>query len=360
MAAVSAVSDGFSVDLRSEEQDKNRLEELCEKLFAVHATKKLPVEGIVYAGFGERFTHEVGKELYLDVRWTVHFALGELVRPVGDNWMNWENSPYTVVAPLKSLMPQLININCYDTFVLGNFKMDPKTTLVLPQDEACNLPQNRDYAIWTYDPKTTKIRDAIDALIRSKKGWAVTMSSEDIEDKLGEAHLGGVNINTPEFFDVVKKFYPHVGIGLRFDKLDGKGYLFSSLEMSVMASAELMLLATFAEKKNSEGSTEQMEQLKTEIQKNLGKIDAFAQTLPFSADLKKEYEARRIEVLNWLNILGLEIQLNASSKSLKGASVDIWRQVYLKRNNSTDLENLAKLIMDELPSYERPQSVLTT
>lgn len=118
---VSAVSGEFCLD--GYEQQDNRLEELCEKLFAVHATNKLPAEGILYAGFGgARFTHEVGNHLYPNVRWTVHFALGELVRPVGDDWMNWENSPYAVVTPLKSLMPQLININCYDTFVLGNFK----------------------------------------------------------------------------------------------------------------------------------------------------------------------------------------------------------------------------------------------
>lgn len=107
----------------------NQADLLLDKIFAVHATRNLPYVDYLKAGLG-------GKELNApcpEVRKTVHFALGELVRPVKE-LMDWEDCPYALVTSLRNLLPQLLNINCYDTFILGDFRLHPDIYLILPID----------------------------------------------------------------------------------------------------------------------------------------------------------------------------------------------------------------------------------
>lgn len=90
-------------------------ESLGKLLFAVHATDHFPKDGILHAGYG---VHEEIPEWVPNVRCTLHFSLGELVRPVGtgeEQWMTWENKLFAIVVPLENLFPQLINLNCYVT-----------------------------------------------------------------------------------------------------------------------------------------------------------------------------------------------------------------------------------------------------
>ena len=323
-----------------------------EKLFAVHATERLPAEGVLYAGFGgQRFEQKLGEALYPDSRMTVHFALGELVRPVGDNWVSWEDSPYAVVTSLESLFPQIINLNCYDTFILGNFTMGEGSTLILPEGELSKLPKDHHYAVWTYDPSMGKIRDVVDKVIASKNGWSVRMHSNDMEETLAAAYLQGtgININTQDFFKPIKELFPYIGIGLRFEKLDGEGHLFSKLESAALESAETLLDPTFG---NDDVRYANTAKNRRTLQKTLQKIDSFINTSSFSPLAKQNYQDKKTKLLNWINILDAELDLNKScQKTLRGASADIWEKVAELRDDKEGLQQFLESVSDSLPGH---------
>lgn len=202
-------------------------EELGEKLFAVHATDVFPADGVAKAGF--ELDENAPKEIP-NFRCTIHFALGELVRPLGDDWMSWEDKKYAVVTPLKQLYPQLVNLNCYDTFILGDYVLDEEAVLIAPKGTKVD---GISVTIFEYDSDST-LREAVDTLIASKGGWKVTMLSEDLEDKYPPAIWNGVNINTPDSFQPILEELPHLSLGLRFDPHHGEAWRFSNTEMTLL------------------------------------------------------------------------------------------------------------------------------
>lgn len=203
-------------------------ESVGENLFAVHATDTLPEEGILYAGYGKPETLPTDIP---NVRCTLHFSLGELVRPLGD-WMTWENKKYAVVVPLKNLYPQLVNLNCYDTFILGDLELTQEMYLVAPAGTSsiggCSL--------FEYDSETT-LREAIDKLIATLGGWKVTMSEENLDEEYAPAYVNGTNINTPEFFATFIEMIPHLSLGVRWDPLHGEAWRLANLEMLLLSPA---------------------------------------------------------------------------------------------------------------------------
>lgn len=210
-------------------------------LYAVHASYEFPLDGTLIAGMKHSASDVEMGMYHPDIRATLHFALGELARPVGEDWMTWEKCPYAVITPLKDLLPRMINLNCYDTFILGNFPLTSHSTLVLPQDKAHLLKSEHRFSIKTFDPECQKIRDIVDQVIQDRGGLSIRMEQTDSEDRLGVAILQKENINTPEFFASLKQKYPQIGVGLRFNPLDGKGYLFSALEAELIHSSFYLL-----------------------------------------------------------------------------------------------------------------------
>jgi hypothetical protein len=176
----------------------NQADLLLDKVYAVHATRTLPEVDYLRAGWGFGDFTTAQKALLPQVRKTVHFSLGELVRPV-EGFMSWEDCPYALVTPLRTLLPQLINVNCYDTFIFGNLKLAPNSYLILPVGIA-DMAESK-ATIVTYDPQNKTLREAVDELIFSKGGWGIEMNSDDIEDELHEAYLNGNNVNKPDFLN---------------------------------------------------------------------------------------------------------------------------------------------------------------
>lgn len=201
---------------------------LFDKIYAVHATRSLPDKDYLRAGLNLDNCSDEEKEIYSNIRQTVHFSLGELVRPV-DGFMDWEDCPYAVVTQLNNLLPQLLNINCYDTFILGDLRLDPETYLFIPSEMADGVESHA-----TIIPYHPPLREAIDAFIASKGAWHIEMNEEDIEDTLHEAYLDGININTLDFFSGIKQTHPWVSVGLRFDPFDGEHYRLSQIEQNLI------------------------------------------------------------------------------------------------------------------------------
>lgn len=205
-------------------------ESIGENLFAVHATDVLPEEGILYAGYGKPGTLP---EDIPNVRCTVHFSLGELVRPLGD-WMTWENKKYAIVVPLKNLYPQLVNLNCYDTFILGDLELTKEMYLVAPE----GTPSIGECSIFEYNSDTS-LREAVDQLIATLGGWKVTMSDDNLDEEYAPAYVNGTNINTQEFFASFLEMIPHLSLGVRWDPLHGEAWRLANLEMLLFSKSPM-------------------------------------------------------------------------------------------------------------------------
>ncbi|CDZ81353.1 hypothetical protein BN1013_01889 [Candidatus Rubidus massiliensis] len=282
---------------------------LLNKIFAVHVTKQLPNRKYLPAGF-----HIPDKDnipLFPDVRKTLHFALGEMVRPVED-FMNWEDCPYAVVTPLKKLFPQLININCYDTFILGDLILDDQVYLVIPSDEIKDI--NNSAIIITYDREKQTIREAVDKLIEKLQGWHIEMDSEDIEDSLHPAFLKGSNINTASFFEPLKHEKVGLAIGLRFSPLDGEHYRLSQMEM---------LLLSFCNEINSKNTKTQQATYLDEKTLQFNREELLQHLSLWSKEMEhyswnyqsfKAYTEIANEIDYWIFIMDLELHLRNDYK----------------------------------------------
>lgn len=195
-------------------------DDMRDKLYAVHATDELPV-GVLKAGYGKDEGELAG------VRTTVHFAIGELVRPVG-KWMSWEKKKYAVVAPLRALLPQLVNLNCYDSFIVGDLEITDEMIVVAPVGTVGNK-------VWVYDAETVTLREAVDQAIASLGGWKVTMSGKNKHEQYLPAYVDGKDINTFEFFSQLLEELPHLSLGLRWDPHHGEAWRLAWLEMELVS-----------------------------------------------------------------------------------------------------------------------------
>jgi len=198
------------------------------KLIAVHATDSLPDNGYLRRAGPENDEGTQIIKILQKIRGTLHFSLGELVRELDDE-ISWDLHRVAVLIPLKDLMSQLININCYDTFILGDYKLNERSVVVKPFGMDHN--DSGEYQIYGYDPEKTTLREAVDIAISMMGGWSIRMINGADEGILEEAFLEDFNINTKEFFLPLLRNRPYLSVGLRFDPLDGENYRLFMIEM---------------------------------------------------------------------------------------------------------------------------------
>ena len=153
------------------------LERITAHLFAVHATHTLPKGGTLKAGVGDKSS--LGPDLPLtstpisaapsilpSARWCAPFnrKRDSLAWP-----SDWEGTRFAVIAPLSELLSQLIDLNCYDTFVLGDFELTENAILVAPIG---SHPEEGTYSIYTYDPAQDSLRSAVEKGYCPSRGLA--------------------------------------------------------------------------------------------------------------------------------------------------------------------------------------------
>lgn len=334
-------------------------EEISEKLYAVHGTNVLPLAGQIRAGLRQKpFTDPLALNLYPDLRDTVHFALGSLVCPIKTKEgavYSWEDVRYAIVTPLKSLLPQLININCYDTFTLGSVQCDPcRFTLICPKDEV--LAQSF-VSIYRYDPTVKKVRQAVEDFFKEKSCLCTSMTHDHTEDQLSHAFCEEKNINCSEFFAPLKKEYPYISIvGLRWDQHEGEGYLFGQIELKTFPIVKYLLSGTFELVKGQTAplfTTEELEKALIEIKATACKVDSYVCNAPFGSLVKLEYDDKRFALQTWINIIEAEIELNKKhNKTLRGASRCIWNEIDSLRSHPEDLRAYLNTQLENLPVLE--------
>lgn len=317
---------------------------LLEKIYAVHATRTLPEFDYLQAGFALDNCNSVEKAFLSQIRKTLHFSLGELVRPVGE-FMNWEDCPYALVTSLRSLLPQILNINCYDTFILGDLKLGPDTYLILPVEEAHKTKSKA--TIVMYDPQSKTLREAVDEFIFLKEGWHIEMNSEDIEDELHEAYLNGDNINSAVFFEPLKERFPWLAVGLRFDPLDGEHYRLAQIELVIKFVTMQILDVDLSHLETSH--------LKNYILIVKEHFEQWSQSLErfnWCSESQQAYQQLAVELKKWEHLIQEELRIReVYGKTLKSASDDFLLVCVTLLNQPEALQTFIDNNKDQLLDY---------
>lgn len=324
------------------------------RLFAVHASKTIIKNKRIEPTFIEK--EEILKEfpqlipeLIPDFRTTIHFSLGELMRPLDDE-DDIEKSLCAVVIPLTDLMPQVVNLNCYDTFIMGSCIFTPRTTLVLPK-ECQNDPtfNTNAYSVFFYDQSKKTLRQAVDELIAEKGGWSIRMLDNVDEDKLNEAYLNDENINTKEFFAPLLADHHYISVGCRSVPCDGDAYILGSCEDNLCFLAGVYLPISLGDDK--EFVTKDVIEARKMVAQEFELLIKYVNNLPFRTGRKKVFEQKKQAYSDWMNILDADLRARKSHrKTLMKAPMDVWVSINENKGSLKALNQLIDKIRAKLPA----------
>lgn len=316
------------------------LEVLESRVFAVHATPILPESGTLKAGArdissGDKWTGGEPPSF----RPTIHFALGELVQEHSD--FSWDENPYAVVAPLKNIEGQLINVFPHDTFVLGDLPLQEGMILLVPKGtDTSKLPQG--FEVRKYDQKTG-LRKTVDSLITEKKGWHIQMKPEGVA--IGSvAHIEDTEVNSSKFFQSLFEKYPHVSFGTHLDPERGDAFRFGVIEQTlnkVMKNYSDHWLRY---------STVEVSFHRSLIVHNLQKLEQTLESSTISPQALGAFEEKKGKLLGWLNVIDCDLETRQRlGKTFTGASESVQKMVRTRRNDPVKLREFVDEKYLELP-----------
>ena len=293
-------------------------DEIRDKVFAVHATSILPTSGSMKAGAEDKWNRWDGDEPP-SFRPTIHFALGELVRE--HRRSSWEEEPYAVVARLRSLEQQLVNLFTHDSFILGDFKLTTDTILVVPEDtDTSEIPS--DIPIVRYDSNTT-LRQAVDTTIRNQNGWHIQMKPEG--GAIGSTgKINNVEINRAEFFKKLIEERPYISFGTHIDPEKGEAFRIGVVERLIVSVMRSYLSESF------KYSSVRVELYKKLIKHHIEKINQWIRQTSLNRNAIRVLKEKQKKVEGWLNIIDadltvrkkLGVTLTAGNKRTKATIIE--------------------------------------
>lgn len=155
--------------------------DLRNKLYAVHTTNELPVNGKQIAGSKiseDGLSQFSSLDQIPQIRHTLHFCLGRVVPAVWYNDSNVdvveivsETRKYAIVTNIENLFPQLVNILPVDTFILGDYEISKKDNVIVPI--GTDVKSYNDANIVYYDPDITRIDLVVIDFIKSQYGYII-------------------------------------------------------------------------------------------------------------------------------------------------------------------------------------------
>lgn len=321
------------------------LEVLESKIFAVHTTPILPANGALIASARNLSPETKFKgEEPPSFRPTLHFSLGAVAQPhKGRGQHSLENNPYAVIASLKTLEPQLINLSAQDTFIAGNFNLQKGITLLVPKGtNTSSLPN--DIEIREYDP-SIGIRKAVDYLIREKDGWHIKMQPGAMETG-AVAHIDEVEMNSSPFFDALFEKYPHLSFGIHSASERGEGFRFGVIDGALNS-----LMKSYFGNIGSIRCTRELSFLKAVIIHNLKKLEEALKNFPKSPEVQQAFQDKKAKLRGWLNIADCDIDIRQKiGKTFINTPQAIKERLLEIRNDPEGLKRFADEKQEELPT----------
>lgn len=323
------------------------LEILESKVFAVHATSRFPENGLFIAG--ARDVTAEGKfegDEPPSFRPTIHFSLGELVQA---HKVSWENSPYTLISPLKNIEKQLVNVFAHDSFVVGNVRLVEGMTLLVPEGtDTSTLPS--EVEVVTYSPDQG-LRSAVDATIAAKQGWQFRMLPDSTA--IGSvAFIENTEVNDADFFHALYEKYPAVSFGSHIESEHGDAFRFGLVEQ----------MLNFLGKNYSDHwtryATNETLLYRALILHNLQKLELTMKTSSLDPESIAVFDEKKEKVDSWLTIVDCDLELRHTiGKTLTGAREEIQRIVRAKRTDPEALRQYLLEIQALLPEAIQEQTL---
>lgn len=284
---------------------------LDRRVFAVHATDFFPEDGVLKAG-GARVTDSgrVRGNEPPSFRPTIHWSLGELVR---SHSASWEKMPFAVVVPLGGLKKQLVNLNTYDSFVLGDFKLPEGAILIAPKDFKGKVPPG--VHVETY-AQGTSLREAVDRVIVGQGGWPIRMAEGRDPGFDAIATLEGANIerrsvNSIAFFDSFLKANPRIAFGDHIRSQVGTGGRFGLLDQSMQN-----LMRQY--RGGSVLSTQRTSFYKTMVEHHLRVLERERKAGKFPREGLRSLDEKIAQLREWLGIVDLDLELRKGGRTISG------------------------------------------
>ena len=323
---VLAQPDGNLLDTAIPKAPSLSLEEI-RKTYAVHATDFAPAGGIIKA--------EASDASY-DKRWNgkppsfhplIHFALGELVR---GHIASWDTKKYAVIVPLGALEKQLVNVNPYDTFILGDLKLPPGSILLAPQGEKLpDMPVG--VRIVEYGPQTT-LRQAVDNAIKDNGGAPIRMIDEGVSNG-DRAYREGKDINSPEQFAPLLEKMPSLSFGTHLFSEKGNAFRFGVVDS----------LLQLLNDPGHEYKYEEWQFFYSVLMQNVAILESDLQKSGMPQEAMAVFYQKKAELLEWVSRFGADLQ--ARPHAIRGEERSIVAGV------------LASLPPDEMKALVRTDSL---
>jgi|SaaInlStandDraft_5_1057022.scaffolds.fasta_scaffold09566_1 hypothetical protein len=268
--------------------DKYSVDTILDYIPAVHGFRFIPPRGTLIANPVELGT-KPGDTEFPHFRPTVHWTLGALMPQHYGN--NHENSLGAVIVPLRNLVEsgQLVNINAYDTFLVGDLKIPKNAIIVIQKGSESQLDGVKNVVI--FDPKVTSLRETVDKVIADNNFWSLKLESH-LASGRGSALLNGKNINSPQFFSDLLKLIPTLGFGDHINGQHGLGSLFGILDQSMQSFGRIY----FRERNAEFPNRAKILLLKAVINKSIKKLNILFQERDFPHPTRQAYEENRKKV----------------------------------------------------------------
>jgi hypothetical protein len=316
------------------------LDVLESKVFAVHATPILPKDGVMVAGARNISGRANWDDEPPSFRPTIHFSLGEVVREHRGG--NWDEKPYAVVAPLKSLKEQLVNIYPNDTYILGNYRLTDESVLLVPRGtDTADLPE--DVQVIEYNPQVG-LRMAVDQTIRDKNGWPIRMQPGGVEEG-SVATIDNVDINDANFFKAMYEDKPQVSYGTHLTPERGEAYRFGSIEQAINLTTK-----GYHSFGMSLGMKE-MQFYRAFIDHHLTRLTKSLQAQNLPEDAMRVFGEKTAKLQGWLNVVDIDLEIRERfDRSLSGADASIIARLTTNRGNIDKLRTTTYDMLEELPT----------
>lgn len=325
------------------------LDVLESKMFVVHSTPILPKGGVMIAGARD-ISFNPREEEPASFRPTIHFSLGEIVQEHRN--FSWDENPYAIVAPLKAVKGQLMNLYPNDTFILGNYRLTYDATVLVPKGtNTSDLPP--DVKVVEYNRRgQTGLRAAVNKAIADQQGWAVRMQPGGV-DTGSVAMIEDVDINHVDFFRAMYEALPHVSYGTHTTSERGEAFRLGSIEQAT--NWALQGYKEFGRPRN----LLETQFYKAYIEHNLARLTDFLKGQNLSPEAIRSFEEKSVKLRGWLNIMDVDLEIREKyGRTLNHPDKQLADVLRANRNDIDELRQVTDAVLEDLPSqdYSEPSA----